>query len=157
MLSVSTSPRYVPGCPDLALSRFAPKVAITPGACWIWLAATDGQGYGQFYYGEVRVQAHRWSYVFHMRQEIPAGAVLDHLCRTPRCVNPWHLEPVTQHENTMRGDAPTARNAAKTHCTKGHPFSEENTRIKMRDGRPGRVCRICNRRQKTEARRRTPC
>lgn len=31
-----------------------------------------------------------------------AGAVLDHLCRVRNCVNPAHLEPVTQAENVRR-------------------------------------------------------
>lgn len=33
---------------------------------------------------------------------IPEGLHLDHLCRVRRCVNPAHLEPVTQAENNYR-------------------------------------------------------
>jgi hypothetical protein len=29
---------------------------------------------------------------------------LDHLCRNPRCVNPDHLQPVTNFENARRGN-----------------------------------------------------
>ena len=35
---------------------------------------------------------------------IPDGLVLDHLCRNRRCCNPEHLEPVTDGENTRRGN-----------------------------------------------------
>lgn len=49
------------------------------------------------------VKAYRWSYEYH-RAEIPAGLHLDHLCRNPGCVNPWHLEPVSPLENMRRRD-----------------------------------------------------
>ena len=59
---------------------------------------------------------------------IPEGLVIDHLCRNRACVNPAHLEPVSQRENVMRSPvAEGAINAAKTHCSQGHPFSPENT------------------------------
>lgn len=58
-------------------------------------------------YGQLRVDGkpqyvHRLVYEA-LRGEIPKGLHLDHLCRTPACVNPWHLEPVTQQENVRRG------------------------------------------------------
>jgi hypothetical protein len=57
--------------------------------------------------GERSVQAHRASYEYHVGS-IPEGMVIDHLCRTPLCVNPLHLEVVTIRENTARGNAPWA-------------------------------------------------
>jgi len=47
----------------------------------------------------------------------------------------------------LRGNTVGARNAAKTHCLRGHPFNEENTRVDRR----GRVCRQCHR-EKEKAR-----
>ena len=35
--------------------------------------------------------------------EFPEELKLDHLCRNPKCINPWHLEPVTSQVNTQRG------------------------------------------------------
>jgi len=37
------------------------------------------------------------------RGPIPRKLQLDHLCRQTLCVNPWHLDPVTNRENALRG------------------------------------------------------
>lgn len=75
-----------------------------PG-CWIWLASkTKGYGaLGRRIDGRnVTLQAHRVAYELAVGA-IPDGLVLDHLCRNPSCVNPAHLEPVTNAENLRRG------------------------------------------------------
>jgi hypothetical protein len=112
------------------------------GDCWLWTASVDMAGYGQFGVTEgVIVKAYRWAW----EQEngpVPAGMQLDHLCRERRCVRPSHLEPVTQRENLLRGDGPSARAARATECPKGHPYDEANTRL---NSRGHRVCVICSR------------
>ncbi|MBW8704412.1 hypothetical protein MBT84_32915 [Streptomyces sp. MBT84] len=109
------------------------------GRCWIWTGGGDGRGYGRFWNGTKQVIAHRWSYQ-HQYGAIPAGLVLDHLCRRTRCVRPDHLEAVTQAENVRRGLS-GLYNAQKTHCRAGHPYDEVNTRHRL--GR--RECRTCAR------------
>jgi HNH endonuclease len=70
--------------------------------CWEWRGAVSDTGYGCFEYERNRVMsAHRYSYL-QLVGAIPSGLVLDHLCRNKRCVNPAHLEPVTQAENLRR-------------------------------------------------------
>lgn len=130
---------YVRGTPE---ERFWPKVEKRPSGCWIWIAAVDSHGYGVFR-GDGHVRAHRFSYAL-AHGPIPPGLTLDHLCRTRACVNPAHLELVTNAENILRGDGPTARNARKTHCSAGHPFSGDNLRVR-RDG--ARTCIACERRR----------
>lgn len=118
--------------------RFWKKVKKTE-ACWIWTGATNGLGYGQFW-NQKQMGAHRWSYES-LVGPIPPGLQLDHLCRNRSCVNPAHLEPVTQRENTLRGDTFQARNAAKTHCPRGHLLAGDN----LRWSPPGhRSCRECD-------------
>ena len=96
-------------------------------------------------------RAHRAFYMLHVGP-IGSGLVIDHLCRTPACVNPDHLEPVTPEENTARGNNFLAVNKRKTHCPQGHPLSGENLRIKTnRRGVQGRVCRVCARVQARHA------
>lgn len=54
------------------------------------------------------------------------------------CVNPAHMEEVTNQVNSQRA---RHHNAAKTHCPNGHPYTPANTY--KHNGR--RKCRECNR------------
>lgn len=108
-------------------------------------------GYGVFKHEDRQHGAHRWLYE-RRNGKVPSGLELDHLCRVRHCVNPDHLEPVTRRENTLRSTSPSAVNARKTACDRGHEFTDENTYVH----RGRRVCRTCNRRRAAEykARRR---
>lgn len=129
-------------------NRFWDKVHKT-GDCWIWTAQKDHSGYGVTDSKKdgkrTRKQAHRVAYELTIGR-IPEGLVLDHLCRNPPCVNPRHLEPVPQAINVYRGDSPTAKNRIKTHCSRGHEFTTENTY----KSRWGRQCRTCNKAREYE-------
>jgi HNH endonuclease len=116
--------------------------------CWVWKRSVTPSGYGHLRDSGRMQYAHR-VYYERSRGVIPAGLQLDHLCRNRRCVNPEHLEPVTGHENTLRGDTIAARRKAQTHCIRGHPFDEANT---IRRGRM-RACRECQRRANRESMR----
>lgn len=78
--------------------RTDPKFVINENGCWIWQWAVSNSGYG-VHAGQ---SAHRYMYEKHVGP-IPDGLWIDHLCRTKRCVNPAHLEPVTPAENQRRG------------------------------------------------------
>lgn len=121
--------------------RFDQKYRVDPNTgCFIWTGRVQNVGYPCFDpYGKP-VLAHRWAYERKFGP-IPEGLTLDHLCRTPRCVNPMHLEAVTHQENCLRGISPAAHNHRKTHCMHGHPFSLENTYVHGTRGT--RRCRIC--------------
>lgn len=110
-----------------------------PDDCWEWTAATVGKGYGQFWDGTRTVLAHRWVYE-DAREPIPAGYVIDHLCRTHNCVNPAHLEVVTSQINTMRGVGPSAQASRRTHCRHGHELTPEN--VYIHEG--ARRCKTCH-------------
>jgi len=116
--------------------------------CWMWTGALHPAGYGRFTEDQVIVMAHRAAYEL-FRGPIQNGLSIDHLCRVRACVNPDHLEAVTMHTNLHR--APNniaARNAAKTHCPQGHPYSGANVLMDTtRRGTPMRRCLICTRAQ----------
>lgn len=138
------------------IARFMAKVAPDEETgCWIWTGAIAKdtpevkRGYGIFWGGEynekgqpVMGMAHKWAYE-HFVGPVPEGLTLDHTCRRRNCVRPEHLDPVTQRENTMRGIGPSAINAEKTHCLRGHPLSGENLYVPPGGGRRG--CRTCRR------------
>lgn len=125
--------------------RFLRYISPEPNSgCWLWTGSEDRHGYGTFSIRNYPRPAHRIAYLLFVGN-IPRELQLDHLCRNSYCVNPAHLEPVTQQENIKRGNA-GRKDRIKTHCAQGHPFAGDNVRtIKRPNGRTGRVCRTCMR------------
>lgn len=124
--------------------RFHAKYTIS-GECWLWNASKLPNGYGLFSDENGKtVTAHRWSYS-HFVGVIPIGLVIDHICRNPACVNPKHLQAISQSNNIKRSLLVKAR-SARTHCKHGHEFTPENTQYVK--GQRGRRCATCNRNSK---------
>lgn len=132
---------------DVSKGRLFSRIVVNEATgCWEYLSPLSPSGYGQFALETMgnTILTHRLMYQI-MVGPLPKNLVLDHLCRNRKCCNPEHLEPVTQHENWYRGESPFAINAKKTHCKRGHEFTEENTKIvKGRIG-PARQCKTCSR------------
>ena len=113
--------------------------------CWLWMGHTDKDGYGKMSFrvgGQaLYARAHRWGYEA-LRGSVPQELVLDHLCRVRSCVNPWHLEPVTNAVNIRRGETGSSNQARAnkiTHCPFGHAY--EGWNLIRYQGR--RSCRKC--------------
>lgn len=128
----------------------------TAGICWEWTAGKSTAGYGRFATTSLQrgpgrfAQAHRYAWE-QLVGPIPDGLFLDHLCRNRACVNPDHLEPVTNRVNLLRGYGVTRRNAAKTHCPRGHALVDGNL-MPCRLARGQRECRTCSRDRSAERR-----
>ena len=110
-----------------------------PNGCWLWTGWTGRRGYGAVGRGGSKFQTHRIAYEL-LVGAIPNGLELDHLCRTPPCLNPEHLEPVTRLENQRRAFLAVGHHQSKkTHCLRGHPFNLFNTYFHG----GSRQCRVC--------------
>lgn len=141
------------------IERFLAKVQwserwFNGSRCLEWTAgANSNSGHGRFF-DKRMVPAHRWAYERWVGP-IPEGLVIDHLCQNQRCVNPAHLEAITQGENVLRAPSGSGHNARKTHCKNNHEFTPENTYLPPRGAKgrkPPRICRACRRERMQEYR-----
>ena len=125
--------------PTTEADRFWSKVDKS-GDCWVWRGYVASTGYGRLSVGRKHYQAHRYAYEL-VNGPVSADLVMDHLCNNKACVNPAHLEPVTNRENLLRSEVTASGRAYKRdHCIRGHAYTPENTLI-VREGY--RKCRTC--------------
>lgn len=113
---------------------------ITP--CWIWTACKDKNGYGITRIKYDKISVHRASFIF---INSPTKLKILHKCDVSACFNPEHLFEGTQKDNIR--DAVSKRrhrNSKRTHCKNGHPYTDDNTYIRIRsNGNKERRCKIC--------------
>lgn len=126
---------------DLPLSeRLLRQSILTPSGCIEWTGTINKEGYAIVKYQGRSIGAHRAAY-FTQVGPIPTGWEVDHVCRNRRCINIEHLEAVTKRENILRSDNFVAINARKTHCHRGHEFTQENTAWLPGNRRECKACR----------------
>ena len=80
--------------------------------CWVWQRYLGVEGYALKRPDGKKIPAHRYYYEMY-RGPVPAGLMMDHLCRNRACVNPYHLEPVTAKENAARRDRAKTKRALR--------------------------------------------
>jgi hypothetical protein len=140
--------RKNPGrAPRARTHSFEGRIQTQQNGCWLWTGTRTGGGYGKW----LGQRAHRFAYSA-AKGAIPAGMFVCHACDNPLCVNPDHLWLGSHSDNMRDMDRKGRRGkrghiAPKTHCKRGHEFTEENTRLY----RGKRNCRACNRARKVAA------
>jgi hypothetical protein len=110
---------------------------VDANGCWIWQGTTNKGGYGLLHHKQWNTTSHRAYYITYVDKDLTLP--LDHKCRVRLCMNPDHLEPVTDYENFIRGEAPAAKVVRTNKCKRGHELSPDN--VYLQKGL--RVCRKC--------------
>lgn len=123
------------------VNKDGPVSPIVGTPCWLWTGWACSQGYGRFLVEGKSKRAHRCSYETCVGK-IQDDLVLDHLCRVRHCVNPAHLEQVTNRENIFRGMSGPTANSKKSHCLNGHILLGDNLIISKKGHRNCRICQL---------------
>lgn len=122
------------------IPRFLSKIKIDDNGCWNWIGCLNRNGYGTIHLRPFGYLSHRFIFAYYYGH-VDSSLTIDHLCRNPACVNPFHMEQVPPEVNRLRGNCQSMINSRKTTCIKGHPFDDDNTYITPSTG--ARQCRKC--------------
>ena len=129
---------------DIALAKYriiSKSTTEELTGCWVWKGKPTRYPYPRLGFAGKTWLAHRLSYAA-FTGTLDDTIVVDHTCSNKRCVNPKHLEQVTQGENVRRA----ARRI--TSCHRGHEYTVENTGyygVKPGKKTQARYCKECNR------------
>lgn len=101
--------------------RFLKRVRMNLSGCWLWVGSCDREGYGQFHGASTLrtsgsgtnranhqprlMRAHRYSFEVFTGQVIPDKMTVDHKCFVRNCVNPDHLELVSDTQPAAQARA----------------------------------------------------
>lgn len=111
--------------PERVAARAATRFVVDEHGCHISTYSVASHGYAQIGWqdGGYRqvVTAHRASWV-HVNGQIPEGMTIDHICRVRPCVNPEHLQLMSNLENARGGGGhhTTAPVPTGDKCSRGH-------------------------------------
>lgn len=105
-----------------------------PDECWIWTGLLDRCDYGTIRW---KINGHRQYFqahilIWHLAYgDVPEGRVIGHTCRTHDCVNPKHLEAITDTEKNHRTQQTFQilryRPNRDKYCIHGHDMTDANT------------------------------
>jgi hypothetical protein len=109
------------------------NVSVDEFGCHLWLGRLSVDGYALAPSGHKMQKRQLEERLGH---ELPPGVFADHLCRRRACINPLHLDPVTQGENEKRKLASYRRTL--TRCPLDHKLVDP-----LRTPEGGLICQVC--------------
>jgi hypothetical protein len=116
------------------------RSAVASNGCIVWRGPLLNSGYGAANVAGMKTTAHRVALSAWSERDLSGLQ-----CRNRLCINPLHLEAVTQRQNMQRTPS-----AMATRCKHGHDLTVETTYIKANGCRS---CRRCNARRQSELRK----
>jgi hypothetical protein len=100
--------RYVRSNREKIIARLSRNVEAQPNGCVYWTGARNNKGYGKLNIkhpatgDHVQLYAHHVFFVLGKARPVTRGMQVDHRCWNRQCVNPDHLEEVTNAVNQQR-------------------------------------------------------
>jgi hypothetical protein len=119
------------------------KYIVLPNGCWEWQRGKNAKGYGSVVFQGRTWLAHRLAYVLYVGP-IPASHEAHHKCHNRACINPAHLEALSEPSHAH------ANKTIVTCCPHGHPYTAANTIINSRGQRSCRTCQNIRMREKRQ-------
>lgn len=98
--------------------------------CWVWKKGRNAKGYGNFFFQNRYMSAHKFSYTTFIG-EIQLPLQVCHKCDNPPCCNPFHLFKGTNKENSE-----DAQNKGRVRKAE-HPSYTMTKKLKCN-------CEVCN-------------
>jgi hypothetical protein len=93
--------RYIHGHQARKIDNYVIKDRGYTTPCWVWQGTRNVKGYAKIRFDGKSISVHRFMYERYIAP-IPDGLQIDHRCYIKACVNPTHLEVVTNALNCQR-------------------------------------------------------
>jgi len=125
--------------------RFERHVRIMENGCHVWLGFKLKSGHGRFGINGKTYLTHRVARHLYCGFDLDSDILILHKneCNNPSCINLDHTYEGDHSDNakdTVKNS--THYQTKKTHCPKGHEYTQRNTRIEIHGGRR---CKKCDR------------